>query len=137
MCDMKERTFLIFLSFAIGVCAQYYINSLPVFVIGGAFFLLVPFMFPAGGEVPKTPEGGVEHSEGVTKGTPKPAGKKKLSETKREVAIGRDRSVCCNAELRQRQVYPFQLACTACNKDIVYEENVLWGKQPKEVRKEG
>ena len=58
--------------------------------------------------------------------------RKKLSKTQKLVTIGHgkqcDRSRCCNAEIRQRRVYPFAIACKECNTDIIYEDQVAFTK---------
>ena len=50
--------------------------------------------------------------------------RKKLSITKRLVILDLDKCKRCNGKLRQRRVYPFPIACSDCNEDIIYEDEV-------------
>ena len=58
--------------------------------------------------------------------------RKKLSITKRLVILNLDKCKRCNGKLRQRRVYPFPIACSDCNEDIIYEDEVAFNKETKE-----
>jgi len=60
--------------------------------------------------------------------------RKSLKETQRLVTIGRDLkkadiSSCCNAEIRQSGIYPRALYCGECDKQIIYEDQVVFKKK--------
>lgn len=57
--------------------------------------------------------------------------RKKLSETKREIVIGRDKSKCHCELLEWSRVYPFDVYCPSCHKTMVYEDEIIFHKKSK------
>lgn len=55
--------------------------------------------------------------------------RKRLSKTHRLVTLDKDKSRCCKADIRQRRVYPFPLCCTDCNKNILYEDQIIFKRK--------
>ena len=55
--------------------------------------------------------------------------RKILSETQREIVLGKDKSRCCRGELRQRRIYPFNVCCDECNKDMKHEDEIIFHKK--------
>ena len=52
----------------------------------------------------------------------------RLSETKREIIIGRDKCRKCKEPLEWSRVYPFAVFCPMCLEDMDYEDQVIFAR---------
>jgi hypothetical protein len=64
--------------------------------------------------------------------------RKLLSETQKEIVIGKDKSRCCRELLVQSRVYPFDVYCPGikrntclCHKTMKYEDESIFHKKSK------
>jgi len=55
--------------------------------------------------------------------------RKKLSDTKREIVIGKDKCRKCKELLEWSRVYPFDVYCPMCHKGMEYEDEIIFHKK--------
>lgn len=57
--------------------------------------------------------------------------RKKLSETQREIVIGKDKCKKCRNLLEQSRVYPFSVYCGWCHISMEYEDEIIFHRKDK------
>jgi len=55
--------------------------------------------------------------------------RKKLSDTKGEIVIGKDKCRKCKELLEWSRVYPFDVYCPMCHKGMEYEDEIIFHKK--------
>ena len=57
--------------------------------------------------------------------------RKLLSETQREIVIGKDKCRSCHELLSWSRVYPFDVYCSDCHKSMKYEDEIIFHEKSR------